>query len=301
MTANTLIPKLSFALEAFLLDGRARRLRPTTITFYRQQCGYFLTYAQQCGIGNPQEITAHTIRSYFVSLQERGLAEVSVQSAARAIRALCNFMVRDEIITHSPFAKVKMPKADDPTPTSFTSTELKQLYKTADSHRDRAILLCLLDTGCRAAEFIAWNVGDVNINTGAVHLRHTKNRESRTVYIGLRARRDLLKHYAGLPDVSPDAPIWINENNAPGQRLTDSGLRQLLERIADNAGVDHCSPHKFRRTYALTALRSGMNVYALQRLMGHKTLDMLLRYLRLTEGDLKDVAGKYGAVDSLFD
>lgn len=48
-----------------------------------------------------------------------------------------------------------------------------------------------------------------------------------------------------------------------------------------------CTCHMFRRTFALESLRSGMNVFILQRLMGHKDLQVLLRYLALVENDLK--------------
>lgn len=50
--------------------------------------------------------------------------------------------------------------------------------------------------------------------------------------------------------------------------------------------VDHCTPHTFRRTFALWSLRGGMNVHALARLIGHADIQVLRQYLALAESDL---------------
>ena len=83
-------------------------------------------------------------------------------------------------------------------------------------------------------------------------------------------------------------------------RLTDSGLRLMLRRLGKRADVEHCHPHTFRRTFALWSLRAGMNIYALQRIMGHSDLTILRRYLALTEQDLQTAHRRFGAVDSML-
>jgi site-specific recombinase XerD len=190
---------MQFALDSFLLDAEARQLRPTNLIFYRQQVGKFLAYVAGTGLQQPQEITAHVIRAYLASLQARGLAPASVQSAARAVRAFCNFLVAEGLLPTSPMQRVKLPKADRRRPVAFTPDEVKRLLAAAPCTRDRAILLCLLDSGCRASEFTAWTVGDVNLATGTVHVRQTKSRAEQVVYLGTQARRALLKHLADLP------------------------------------------------------------------------------------------------------
>ena len=59
-----------------------------------------------------------------------------------------------------------MPKVDKRLPDAFTVGEVERLLATAPSVRDRALMLCLLDSGCRASEFLSWNIGDVNVLTG---------------------------------------------------------------------------------------------------------------------------------------
>ena len=140
--------------------------------------------------------------------------------------------------------------------------------------------------------------GDVNIATGTVQLTHTKNREPRTVYLGVRARRDLLKLYSELPSNAPDQRIWLNVQN--DEPLTTSGLGQMLDDLGKAAGGIKCNPHRFRRFFAYQCLKNGMDLHSLKSLLGHSDLTMLMRYVKLLEKDLRDASKRFGVVDNLL-
>ena len=73
------------------------------------------------------------------------------------------------------------------------------------------------------------------------------------------------------------------------ERLTYDGLKQILERRAKSAGLKkEPNLHDFRRAFALTMLRNGVNIFALQKLMGHADLSMLRRYLAQTDVDIEE-------------
>jgi len=65
--------------------------------------------------------------------------------------------------------------------------------------------------------------------------------------------------------------------------MTPNGLRHLIKRIAAKAKVENAYPHKFRHTFALTYLRSGGDVFTLQALLGHTSLDIVRHYARIAE------------------
>lgn len=257
MTPQSLTLQTDFALEVFLIDAQARNLSPRTIRYYRQQIAWFAQYLARHDCHDLGHITSHHIRAYLIYLQqERGWKSASVQAGARAIRAFANFCMAEGMIETNPMARVKMPKTTERLLPPYTEHELRALLNATGTQRDRALILCLLDSGCRAGEFLAWNVGDVNLATGTVRVRTTKNRRERTTYLGLRARRELLKFY-GKMAASPDAPVWrtLDANT----RLTYNGLKSFLQKLGKTAGVKPCNPHRFRRTFALLALRNGMN------------------------------------------
>jgi len=81
--------------------------------------------------------------------------------------------------------------------------------------------------------------------------------------------------------------------------LEYGGLRAILTRRAERTGINQASYHSFRRAFALNCLKNGMDVYTLQKLMGHADLQVLRRYLIQTEGDLREGHAKYSPVDMM--
>ena len=296
MSTNRLTSEPQLALEAFLLDGQARSLSPRTLKFYREQLNWFFQYTGTAGVDTLADITPHLIRSYLVHLCEQKWVPASQHAAARAIRAFLSFCVADEWLDASPMRRVRMPKVVENILPAFELDDITRLVASVDTQRDRAILLCLLDSGCRAGEFLAWDVGDVNITSGTVRVRKTKNGKERTVFVGSRARRELLKLYRD-QSMAPESPVWRNHND--GRRLGISGLQIMLRKTGEKAGVHPCNPHRFRRTFALSALRNGMNVIVLQKIMGHSDLTTLRRYRAVVDSDLQDAHQRFGGVDHL--
>ena len=65
------------------------------------------------------------------------------------------------------------------------------------------------------------------------------------------------------------------------------GLHKMISRLGERAGVAEAHPHRFRHTFAINFLGNGGNVFALQRILGHESLEMVTRYLSLAQTDLE--------------
>src|SRR5206468_7375400 len=70
--------------------------------------------------------------------------------------------------------------------------------------------------------------------------------------------------------------LWLGVKR--GGRMTDSGMRQMLERRALSAGLGHVHPHQLRHTFAHTWLSEGGNEGDLMRLAGWRSRQMSQRY-----------------------
>jgi len=169
---------------------------------------------------------------------------------------------------------------------------------SADSDRDTALVLTLLDTGVRASELCGLTIGDLDTRTGALQVRKGKGRKGRTVYIGPQARRALLRYLMTRPDDPPSAALF--PSLATGRPLTRNALLLLCRRLGARAGVPDCHPHTFRRTFALESLRAGMDIIRLARLLGHSDLQTVRQYLALVESDLEQAHREHGPVDRLL-
>lgn len=289
---------LDDSLDMFLLDCEARRLTKSTRQFYRAKLSVFINWCNEQGITGVGEVSAHLIRKFLVSIQRRDLSSHYQYNLARAIRAFLNYCVRDELIEKSPFDKVQMPRLEKRILDAFSTEDVRKILRECCIPRDKAICLFLLDSGVRASELTALDVEDVNLDTGEVRVRVGKGQKQRRCYIGAKTRKELKRYLAGRDTCRASDPLFVSEKRR--ERLTISGMVQLMERIRRRSGVAICTCHTFRRTFALTCLRNGMNIYVLARLMGHADITILRQYLALAEEDLQEAHRQFGAVDSLI-
>jgi site-specific recombinase XerD len=289
------------AYSMFLLDGEARRFSAATLEFYRFKLGGFIAWCERQGLTRVTDITAHHIRQYLVELQQQNKSGWTVHGTARSIRTFCYFLVREELLDESPMRRVKMPKLDKTLLPAFSRAQVDTLLRACKTDRERALVLVLLDTGLRASELAGLDIQHANAKTGAITVRQGKGRKDRIVYLGARTRKALLRYLAERSHHTPLAettPLFASAKT--GKRLTRSGLEQFTRRLGRLANVHPCTPHMFRRTFALWSLRAGMNVYALAALMGHEDIVVLRRYLNLVEQDTQEAHARHGAVDTML-
>lgn len=194
--------------------------------------------------------------------------------------------------------KVKPPKVPFHPLPGVAIDDVKKLIATCSTTlalRDKAILLCLLDTGARASEFLDLNLKDVDLTAGAVRIEHGKGDKSRTVFLGSISRRALRKYLKEREDLRPNSPLWTTDE---GERLKFSGLRQVIERRASAAGIQTPGLHDFRRSFAITMLRNGVDLQTISRLLGHASLSVTERYLAQETNDLAEGHRKGSPVDN---
>jgi site-specific recombinase XerD len=290
-------------IAAFLIDRQARGLAPGSLTFYRRKLGTAQRYLQARGVTEVGAITATDLRAMMVDLAKRhnpgGLHGI--------YRALRTFVYWWQLETEpkdrrNPFRRVRPPRLDDTPLEPVPLDDLRAMLatckpRTFGGDRDRALLLFLLDSGCRRAECHALNVGHVDLATGSVLIVRGKGGKSRTTFVGAKTRRALVRYLRHRPPVGGDDPLWISER---GTRLALSSLQVIVRRRAQRAGVPVPGLHAFRRSFAISALRSGCDLITLQRMLGHSSLAVISRYLLQVDDDLRATHAKVGPVDNLL-
>jgi integrase/recombinase XerD len=172
-----------------------------------------------------------------------------------------------------------------------------------EADRNQAIILVLLDTGLRAGELCALNIGDYVEQTGKLEVKHgrsgrSKDRKGRLVYLGKAPRRTVWRYLAKREDrTDPDAPMFLGQHN---RRMDRDVLRQVVNKIGRRAQVKHTHPHRFRHTFAITYLRAGGDVFTLQALLGHSTLTMVEHYAQVAVLDVEKAHRKASPADSWY-
>ena len=291
-------------LQEFIIDRQARNLTPKTILWYRTSLAIFRAYCQRSNIASAAEVTPGILRHFILELQQGGHNPGGVKNIYGAVKAFINWYADESppVGWVNPTLKVHMPRTPDAPLDPLSMEHLKAMLATCRQgtfagSRDKALLLFLLDSGVRHQELHDLNIGDVNMSTGAVMVRCGKGRKPRSTFIGAKSRKALLVYMRYRPGVKDDAPIWVT---GAGQRLSYSGIRQVIRRRAKQAGIPEPSLHSFRRAFAIGALRNGCDLVTLQRLLGHSGLAVITRYLKQVDGDLQAAHAKASPVDRML-
>jgi len=287
-------------VTGFLVDRQARGLSTRTVEYYADELRSLQTYLEAHGVCDLSTLTASHLRQYLIDLAKRRNPG-GVHCAYRAARAFLRWAWCEyNLDAPSPIDRVKPPRLSSEPLQPLPLSDLKAMLTTCERRtwagdRDRALLLCLLDTGARASEFVALNVDDVNLSTGSVIIRKGKGGKARVAFLGAVARRELLRWLRFRGD-APGA-LWTTTD---GRRLAYEGLRKLVTRRAQAAGVPVPSLHSFRRAFCLAMLRGGADLVSLSRIMGHADVSLIARYARQVQDDLAAAHVKAGPVDRLL-
>ncbi len=283
-------------LEGFITDRKSRGLSPRTIDFYIEKLSRFRKYSNSTGLLNTDEISSADIRLYLLKLAET-CSSGGVHAHYRALRSFFNWWEEETEGNKNPIKKVSPPKVTNNPREGIAIDDVMKLVnvcKTGIAERDKAILLSLVDTGCRASEFLSINIGDVDLVNGEIRILHGKGDKYRTVYLGRNSRRAVRKYLKTGSEVFNHSPLWTTND---GCRLTYSGLRQIICRRAGDANVETPGIHDFRRCFAIEFLRNDGDIFTLQKILGHSSLEMVKRYLAIAKADCEIAHRKASPVD----
>lgn len=302
---------LSKAAEGFLLEKVAAGRSAKTTEQYRYVLDRFKTFVGDVDV---EGLSADDVRHFLACLRTdyepqrfsgdtRPVSDKTVANFYTALSSFWSWLVSEGLAEHNVVRTLPAPKAPLPVVEPFTKDEIIVLVKACGetrqwrsrggnathsrrptANRDKAIVFTLLDTGLRASELCNLLRKDVDLNDGSVVVRRGKGGVGRVVYLGRRARRVLWRYLAEREEDSPDDFLFLNQRGRP---FTPNHLLRLVKRLGERAGVDGVHPHRFRHTFSIEYLRNGGDVFTLQRLLGHSSLAMVQRYLRLVRDDLR--------------
>ena len=234
-----------------------------------------------------RRVSVYHLRNYLTHEKERGICEQTLEGYREIFSAYFNWLQRESLIDRNPCVNlgvIKVPKKEKKT---YTDAELERLNWFCGNIRDRAILHFLRSTGCRISEITGLNRDQVNLELLECVV-HGKGNKERTVYLDEVAGMLLAEYLNGRIDDVP--ALFINKQH---DRLNPGGVRAMLNKLAEKAGVDHVHPHKFRRTLATGLARHGMPIQEVAKVLGHEKLDTTMKYVVLNKDDVKASYRRY--------
>jgi integrase/recombinase XerD len=261
------------------LDEKRLSSSSGTIRQYDQVLRSFERYS-----GKPMEEIVRTdvIRYLNHLMFERNLSKATASNVLSVLKSFYKFMADNGHIVTNPTRGINSIKMDKKAPVYLTIGEMRELIDTAIDVRDRIVVRMLYATGVRVSELINIRRRDIDFDRQTVKV-FGKGAKERIVLIPSDMVGDLL-HYCE------------SEGLGEGDRLlelTSRTVQRNIKVLARRAGITkNVTPHKLRHSFATHMLQNGGNVVAIQKLLGHASLNTTQIYTHYNVDDLKEMYGR---------
>jgi len=295
-------------IEAFQAFNEAKGLSERTIATYRKLLRCFRQWLIE-QYGTDAEITARRIRKFLAHKRAEGRAPSTIQTYWATLHAFFAFLVLDEVVPEAqdPMRLVKVPRVPAPEIQPLTQEEIKSLLGSFDQtkptdYRNYIICLLILDTGLRVSEVRGLQLKDLNLVRSEISVRG-KGGKGRTVYVGrkmLQLLTDYIERWQPLIARRNDV-VFPPAKGSKNSMLERTYLSTIVRLKMDEVGIsrNNSSCHRLRHTMAINYLRNGGDVFSLQKLLGHSTLEMTKRYCTLANEDVRQAHRKASPVDAM--
>lgn len=296
------------AIEDFLLYQRSRGNSCATLEYYAIALRIFREYSAGLTV---DKITVKHCRNYTVYLSSRDLGSISIQSYVRAVRAFLNWLYEEDLIETNICSRFKLPKAQRKVIDVLSDEEIREVYFALEGTdpiklRNRLVVSIFLDCGLRLNELVGLKLADIHYSE-RYFIVNGKGNKQRIVPYGEVVERCLQEYLiwrktqqyrntvsdALIIKVSTLSDMWMYES------CTEDTIKQFFRKLRKRCGIERLHPHLLRHTFATRYLENGGNIFALQAILGHTSLEMVKRYLHLATSRIRTDFTEFSPLDRL--
>lgn len=260
-------------IEIFL-DEKRLSSSPNTIKQYDLILHSFLKFCD----ATPEQVNRHLIVRYLNYLMfEQKRSKAYVSNIMSIIKSFYAFLVENEYVATNPTRGINAVKIDKKAPIYLTQDEMQSLINTAVDPRDNLIVKMLYATGVRVSELVNIKKKDIDLDRNTIKV-FGKGAKERIVLLPDALKAQLEAYCGGF---------------ANDQKLFGLNIRTIerdIKTMAARAGINKkVTPHKLRHSFATHMLQNGGNVVAIQKLLGHTSLNTTQIYTHYSVDELKDM------------
>ena len=287
------------ALTDFLIEQQIRGNTQKTVQYYSLSVGL---YARFAGSDTPlQEITLNSLRAYYLHLAERNISSTTIQTYIRALRSFLTWCYQQEYIPVNLSEKFRLPKAQRKAIDVLTDSEVRSLFSCFNLRylvhlRNYCMCSLMLDSGLRLHEVVTLTIEHTHLPEGYI-IVDGKGNKQRVVPLGMNTRKFLFRYLSRRPGCASTDRVVLMSNLEP---VTDATLRQMFRKLKKRSGIPRLRAHLLRHTFATRYLENGGDMYALQQILGHTSLEMVKKYVHSTTRKIVPKFPEFSPLDNLL-
>lgn len=291
--------------EEFMIVKKGEGLAKRTISEHYAHFGYFKDYINR-EIGTEEMTTELFVGWITHMIEEMDYAPATVNIRVRTVRAFLRYCYEEKAWIDEPIHRRFKPiKAPVDVVESLTPEEFRRLIGAIDDttytgFRTKVIAFTLLDTMVRVCELVDIKRQNVDFKTLTIRLEaaDTKTRQGRYVPISARTAKLLSEYMAETADFANEYVFLSYE----GEKISEHTVRDNLRLYGQVAKITNkrVSPHTLRHTGALFYILNGGDPFSLQKILGHSHMNMVRRYVQMTNMDVRNQHSVHSPLNYVF-
>lgn len=227
------------------------------------------------------QLTSQDIGRFVERDQDNGLKSGAISTKLRALYAFIRFLVDKDILSYELLHKKIRLKREEPLPKAIPLEDITSLLLAIRGIRDRALILLLLRTGMRIGELLSVTISDLHLSERKILIyQGEKNYLGRVVYFSKDAE-EALRSWLAIRNPTKTY-LFYSKNR---QDISYVAAWTVMKKAIKAAGLSGkgYSLHSLRHTFATDMLNAGLRVEVLQQLLGHRSVEITLRYARMSD------------------
>ncbi|NPA67068.1 MAG: tyrosine-type recombinase/integrase [Chlorobi bacterium] len=283
---GTVSEKTESALKDFKQFMVTKRYSNNTVKSYMNSIRKFFKFYPD---KSPDEITLKDVNNFIENYIIANNLSVSYQN--QLINALKTFYVKiyNKKLNIS---LIERPAKTRYLPNVLSAQEIKKIINSIDNLKHRAIISLIYSAGLRRSELINLKIKDIDSCRKVIKISDSKGNKDRYVSLSdkiLKMLRDYYKMYR---------PVYWLFEGAGGNKYSTSSVRNIFEKAKRKAGIKKkITLHGLRHSYATHLHERGIDIRAIQELLGHNSIKTTEIYTHISNKQINKIKSPLDDLD----
>jgi len=257
-------------------------------SFRREKSLYQLHIKPVIGDKTLKDVCPLDLERIKSNMKKKGLAERTIEYALRVVSMAFNRAAEWGLFEGpNPAKKVKPPRKDNKRLRFLSQEEAEALLKELKKRSQTAYEMAMLSLYCGLRFGEITNLTWADIGPDTITVRDPKNKQNRIVPMP----QVVQKLFRAKKPGEPNELVFKNRNGEKFKWVPD-GFKLAVKALGLNDGI--VDPryricfHSLRHTYGSWLVQSGVPLYTVKELLGHRTLAVTERYSHLAQENLRE-------------
>ena len=264
--------------DQMVIEMKLRNFSPHTIDKYLRHMRAFSKLFGK----SPDKMGEREAGEYFhYLLQEKKNSYSTINNAHSALR----FFYVEVLNRYWHVDRIPRPRKERKLPVVLSRDEVKRIFEKASNLKHRVMMMITYSGGLRVSETANLKVCDIDSNRMQIYVRQGKGKKDRYTLLSKRLLEDLKVYYKIYRPRE-----WLFPGRGTDGPITSRSIQRAFNRARDRAGIRKAVRlHTLRHSFATHLLESGVDIFTLQRLLGHSSLRTTSLYIHVQCDNLKRI------------